>query len=98
MYRITLHDGTVVENLRLNGDTFISDTAVDKSIFAGNLKSLTIEGGGKTETHENWKLSACYEQDGEWNVCLSPKSEAELDREMVMLAIAELGSLVAGGY
>lgn len=96
MFTITLHDGTMVENLRLNGDTFISDAEVDASIFSGNLKSITIEGEGKTETHENWKLSACYEQDGEWHVCLSPKSEAELDREMLMLALAELAEMVAG--
>ena len=36
MYTITLHDGTEIKNLYLNGNSFISDTPLEESLFAGN--------------------------------------------------------------
>ena len=35
--KITLQDGTVLANLKLNGNNFISDTIIETSIFEDNL-------------------------------------------------------------
>lgn len=34
-YRITLADGTILDNLTMNGNNFISEEAIDASIFDG---------------------------------------------------------------
>jgi len=32
-YRITLADGTILDNLTMNGNNFISEEAIDASLF-----------------------------------------------------------------
>ena len=52
IYKITLADGTVINNLKLNGNNFISSTEIEESIFDGNLLTVTI----KDEIHTNMEL------------------------------------------
>ena len=40
IYKITLTDGTVINDLKLNGNNFISSTEIEESVFDGNL--LTV--------------------------------------------------------
>lgn len=41
--KITLNDGTVIENLTQNGDCFVSEDEIDSSIFTSDaLSSVTI--------------------------------------------------------
>lgn len=43
MHKITLNDGTVIDNLTVNGTNFVSKDKVDESIFTkDNLKKVTI--------------------------------------------------------
>ena len=43
MYKITLNDGTVIDNLTVNGTNFVSKDKIDESIFTkDNLKKVTI--------------------------------------------------------
>lgn len=42
IYKITLTDGTVINDLKLNGNNFISSTEIEESIFDGNLLTVTI--------------------------------------------------------
>ena len=42
MYKITLADGTTLENLVLNGNNFIAAAAVDDAVFKGNMASVVI--------------------------------------------------------
>ena len=39
IYKITLADGTVIDNLTLNGNNYISKEVVDPSIFCWELLS-----------------------------------------------------------
>ena len=55
-YKITLADGTVLSDLELNGNNFISATKVDTSTFAGKLSSVTINDGTKDEVHSDMAL------------------------------------------
>ena len=43
-WKITLSDGTTIENLRLNGNNFVSETEIKKEMFDGKLLKVTIEG------------------------------------------------------
>lgn len=52
IYTITLEDGTQIENLRMNGNNFISQEQINPEIFDGNLGEVTIN----DELHENMGL------------------------------------------
>ena len=56
IYKITLADGTVINNLKLNGNNFISSTEIEESIFDGNLLTVTITEGETHEIHTNKEL------------------------------------------
>lgn len=56
IYTITLEDGTQIENLRMNGNNFISQEQIDHKIFDGNLGEVTINDGENDEVHENMGL------------------------------------------
>lgn len=55
-YRITLADGTVLDNLTMNGNNFISEEAVDASIFDRMCSPVVISDGTNEEIHENMDL------------------------------------------
>lgn len=56
IYTITLKDGTQIENLRMNGNNFISQEQINPEIFDGNLGEVTINDGENDELHENMGL------------------------------------------
>lgn len=56
IYKITLADGTVIDNLKMNGTNFISSVEIDESVFDGNLLEVTINDGEKDEVHSNMEL------------------------------------------
>lgn len=49
IYKITLADGTVIDNLKLNGNNFISPVEIDETIFDGNCLNVTINDGEKDD-------------------------------------------------
>ena len=60
-WKITLSDGTELENLTLSGNNFISETEITEDDFSGKLSKVTIEGTNEegekiTEEHENMEL------------------------------------------
>lgn len=50
-YHIILADGTVLDNLRMNGNTFVAQTPVNPTIFDGNCFGVIISDGVTEETH-----------------------------------------------
>lgn len=79
-YTITLADGTVLDNLKLNGDNFISNTAINADIFNGNCSPVIISDGINSETHNHMELVQLTEQEPRkyWFV-LREISDSELD-------------------
>lgn len=55
-YSIKLADGTVIDNLGLNGNNFISTAEISASLFEDNLAPVEISDGTTTETHESMEL------------------------------------------
>lgn len=77
IYTITLKDGTQIENLRMNGNNFISQEQINPEIFDGNLEKVTINDGENDEVHENMGLVQVTQMGDEyWFVLIDiPASE-----------------------
>ncbi|MCD5528892.1 hypothetical protein LOB10_02155 [Lactobacillus delbrueckii subsp. lactis] len=95
-YSVTLSDGTKLDNLALNGNNFISSTAVEASQFDGKLKSVTItDSDGKEEKHENMVLvQVTHPNDTEWWFILADKSKDQLKQEQLEQSIASLTDMI----
>lgn len=78
LYSITLADGTILDNLRMNGNNYIYQGELDYSIFDGNLSPVKISNGEDVEIHEHMELVKPYFDDPgkTWFVLLDiPESE-----------------------
>ena len=80
-YTITLADGTVLDNLKLNGNNFISNTPINADIFNENCYSVIISDGENSETYNNMELVQITEQEpGKYWFVLRELSASELAR------------------
>ena len=81
-WKITLSDGTTIENLRLNGNNFVSETEIKKEMFDGKLLKVTIEGieDGKKVVNEykNMELVQIVHYEDGYYFVLRELSEQEL--------------------
>lgn len=80
IYKITLSDGTVIDNLKMNGNNFVSSTAIEKSMFDGNLLSVIINDGERDEIRSNVELVQITKMGTEYWFVLRdiPKTELAL--------------------
>lgn len=81
MYKITLHDGTVLENLELNGNNYIAEGVIEDSVFADNLATVTITDGTTTETYEDMVLLSNRVDGGRSWFILGEKTEQQKKEE-----------------
>lgn len=80
-YKITLSDGKVIENLKMNGNNFISKDEILEDIFIGNLSSVSIEDSeGVTENHTNMELVQVKQYGNEYWFILRDLTEDELTK------------------
>lgn len=80
VYKIILADGTVINNLGLNGNNFISKEIIEPIVFNGNCSPVTIDNGKYEEVRDHMELVQITEVDGEWWFILRDISSEELDR------------------
>lgn len=106
MYKITLADGTELNDLVLNGNNFIAAAAVDDAVFKGNMASVVITNleDGATEQLEDGVLLSNIVRDGCSWIVLGQKSEEEKRLETIdstftdlQMALAEVYEMVLGG-
>ena len=106
MYKITLADGTTLENLVLNGNNYISPAAVDDAVFKDNLAAVTITNlaDGSTEQIEDGVLLSSIVRDGKSWLVLGTKSPGQKAQEAIdasftdlQLALAEVYEMMIGG-
>lgn len=76
-YTITLADGTILENLALNGNNYISSEPIDADIFVGNCAPMTISDGEHEEIHENAELAQCVKYGDEYWLVFRDIPESE---------------------
>ncbi|MDD2300581.1 MAG: hypothetical protein PHU69_13225 [Fermentimonas sp.] len=96
IYTITLADGTVLGNLKLNGDNFISNTVINADIFNENCSPVIISDGVNSETHNNMELVQLIEQEpGKYWFVLRELSTSEL-AQIKMQSDIEYVAMMAG--
>lgn len=97
MYKITLADGTALENLVLNGNNFIAQTVVDDAVFKGNMASVVItnlEDGTAEQIEDGVLLSNIVREGCSW-IVLGQKSAEQKAEEARDKEIAELRRAMA---
>ena len=96
IYKITLADGTTIDNLKLNGNNFISKESLDPEIFRGNCSPVTINDGSKDEVHNYMELvQITTDSGGDYWFVLRDISTEELAR-IKMQADIEYVAMMAG--
>lgn len=79
-WKITLSDGTKLENLRLNGNNFISEAEITEDDFRGKLSKVTVEGKDFKQEYNNMELvQIAHYEDGYYFV-LREIPQEELDK------------------
>ena len=78
MYNVQLADGTILDNLELNGNNFIPET-LNKTIFENNLgKVIITDDDGNEEEWSNQKVQFAKIGDAETFILLDKTKEEEL--------------------
>lgn len=92
MYKITLADGTTLENLVLNGNNYVASTAVDDAVFKDNMATVTITNieDESTEQIEDGVLLSNIVRDGCSWLVLGKKTPEQKAAEAKDKEIAEL--------
>ena len=79
IFTVELSNGTIISNLKLNGNNFISDTEITEEMFAGGLSALYISGDkGTSYTINHAKLIQIMEYEGAWWFILDRMPAEEL--------------------
>ena len=100
MYTIKLYDGTVLDNLELNGNNFISDTIIPDTVLENNLKTVEVFDGENTQILTDQFLAANrVENNQTWFVLIDKTPEMKREEEMtdLQLALVELYESLLGG-
>lgn len=94
-YSITLADGTVIGDLKLNGNNFISKTKVSNDAFADNCSPVVINDGEADEVHDNMELVQITEMGDDYWFVLRDISKAEMEK-IKMQSDIEYIAMMAG--
>lgn len=94
-YSITLADGTIIGDLKLNGNNFISKTKISEDAFADNCTPITISDGEAEEIHDNMELVQITEMGDEYWFVLRDISKAEMEK-IKMQSDIEYIAMMAG--
>lgn len=89
-WKITLADGTSLDGLDLNGNNYISSTAVTVETFAGKLSSVTIEGPDGSQVHEDMKLIQITKVGKKYWFILADKTAEEKQKEATDARMTEM--------
>lgn len=93
---ITLADGTVLKDLGLTGNNYVSEKKIKDEVFESNLDRVEIHDSstGITEVLHDADLVQNIEYEGEYWFILREKSAEEVSIETLEGAIAELAEII----
>ena len=97
MYSIELADGTIINNLQLNGNNFISDTIIDNEVFIDNLETVIITNEEGSTTYNNMKLIQNKVNGTQSWFILTEKTQEEIEKEELYQLLADLTETVLLG-
>ena len=95
MYTITLHDGTKLENLELNGNNFIAEGVIADSVFADNLATVVVTDGTTINNYLDMALVINRVANGRSWFVLRVKTEQEKMEESRDRELKELRQAMA---
>ena len=96
IYKITLSDGTVIDNLKMNGNNFISTLPVTEDMFLYNCSPVIINDGESDTTYTNMELVQITEPEaGVYWFILREISQKELD-QMKLQSDIEYVAMMSG--
>ena len=95
MYKITLSDGTQLENLTLNGNNYIAQGEIADSVFEDKLGTVKIFDGENEEVYTDMILLSNIVRDGKSWLVLGQKSEQQKAEEDRNRTIEELRQAMA---
>lgn len=105
MYRITLSDGTILDNIDVNGTTLISRIPLDEKTFEHNMSPVIFERIGERSaidmtdlegTHENMEyVNILSSNDSEYWFALMDIPESEMQYSKIQADI-EYISMMTG--
>lgn len=78
LYTVILHDGSTIEDLRKNGDNYISKKELSPDIFSENLIEIIEVSDDKTEHYYMMKLAHLTKTGDEWWFSFIPLNNYEL--------------------
>lgn len=90
MYKIKLADGTELNNLKLNGNNFISENIIDDEVFRDNLSTVIISNENESTEYKNMKLVQNKVHGSQSWFILVEKTKEELEKEESEIALATL--------
>lgn len=105
MFTIKLSDGTKLKNIALNGDTFVSQSEIEDSVFEGKLGTVEItdEESKEVKVLHDAQLRLNTAFGDEWWFVIQEKSADEKAQEAatealteVQIALAELYEMIIG--
>ena len=98
MYTIKLNNGTIISNLVLNGNNFISDKIISDDIFTNNLDKVEISDGKSTQIYQDMMLVANRVIDGKSWFILAEKTPEQKEKEEFENNIADIyATLISKG-
>ena len=90
MYTIKLYDGTVLDNLELNGNNFISDKIISDDTFNDTLNKVEISDGESTRVYNDMMLVANRVIDGKSWFILMEKTPEQKEKEALEAIITDI--------
>ena len=98
MYSIKLNNGTILTNLILNGNNFISDEIILDDVFENNLKKVEISDDKSTQIYHDMVLVANRVIDGKSWFVLAEKTPEQKEKEELENNIADIyATLISKG-
>ena len=94
-YSITLADGTVLKNLKKNGDNYISGSKVTEDQFVDNSSPVVISDGETEDIHENMELLQIQKYGKEYWFVLAEISPEQMEK-IKMQSDIEYLAMMAG--
>ena len=95
MYTLILTDGTRIENLTMNGDSFVSPEPIDEAIFRDNLVELTIIHDDVEEIRRNVEYTGQLHGPDGWYFSFADIPQQELVNKTVD-ALASVLNIMMG--
>lgn len=93
-YRIVLSDGTILDSLRMNGTTFISQTPINPDLFQENCAGVVISDGEIGTRHDLMEyVPTAQPVEGEFWFSLRDVSEQELAMLRMQANIEYIGMM-----